>query len=209
MKSNRLRIAGIFGCAAFLLLATARINAAAPITQPTGVAQDRDDWQRAPDAYDDMHRRGYRDGIEGARRDFGNHRQPDVDNRDEYRHPDVPPQFWGAYREGFRRGYDVGLSHLMGAPDWRMRAPARPWDAPPDEFDALRRQGFQDGIEGARKDFDNHRRPDVNNRDEYRHPHLPPGQRDAYRDGFRRGYRAAVDHMMGGGRRDHDRDDRY
>ena len=34
----------------------------------------------------------------------------------------------------------------------------------------IQRQGFRDGIEGARKDSDNHRRPNVNNRDEYRHP---------------------------------------
>jgi hypothetical protein len=40
----------------------------------------------------------------------------------------------------------------------------------------------------------------VNNRDEYRHPHLPPGQREAYRDGFRRGYQAAMNHLMGGPR---------
>jgi hypothetical protein len=103
---------------------------------------------------------------------------------------------WGAYREGFRRGYDVGMSHLMGAPDWRARVQFRPWDAPPTEFDAFHRQGFQDGIEGARKDYDNHRQPNVNNRDEYRHPHVPSDQREAYRDGFRRGYRAAMDHLM-------------
>jgi hypothetical protein len=63
------------------------------------------------------------------------------------------------------------------------------------EYDAIRRQGYQDGIEGARKDYDNHRRPDVNNRDEYRHPHVPSDQQDAYRDGFRHGYQAAWDHM--------------
>jgi hypothetical protein len=103
---------------------------------------------------------------------------------------------WGAYREGFRRGYDRAMSHLVGTPDWRMRAPERPWDAAPNEFDEIHRQGFRDGIEGARKDFDNHRRPDVNNRDEYRHPHLPPGQREAYRDGFRRGYQAGMHHLM-------------
>jgi len=133
---------------------------------------------------------------------------PEELHRDEYRRPNVPPPMWAAYREGFRRGYDVGMSHLTGAGDWRMRAPERPWDAPPNEFDQLRRQGFQDGIEGARKDFDNHRRPDVQNRDEYRHPHLPPEQREAYRDGFRRGYRVGINHMIGGHDRDHDDHDR-
>ncbi len=73
------------------------------------------------------------------------------------------------------------------------------WDAPPQEFRDIQRQGFRDGIEGARRDFDNHRRPNVNNRDEYRHPHVPPSARQDYRDGFRRGYDVAMSHLMGGG----------
>lgn len=86
------------------------------------------------------------------------------------------------------------------------------WDAPPGELNEIQRRGFHDGIEGARRDFDNHRRPDVNNRDEYRHPHLPPEEREAYRDGFRRGYRMGVRHLWGDRYRDddhHDRDDRH
>lgn len=80
------------------------------------------------------------------------------------------------------------------------------WDVPPQELQEIQRQGFHDGIEGARKDFDNHRRPDVNNRDEYRHPHVPRDQRDAYRDGFRRGYEVGVSHLKGDHDHDHDRD---
>ena len=78
------------------------------------------------------------------------------------------------------------------------------WDTPPQELQEVQRQGFHDGIEGARKDFDNHRRPSVNNRDEYRHPSVPRGQRDAYREGFRRGYDVGVSHLKGD--HDHDRD---
>jgi hypothetical protein len=70
------------------------------------------------------------------------------------------------------------------------------WDTPPQEFREVQRQGYHDGIEGARKDYDNHRRPDVNNRDEYRHPHVAPSVQGDYRDGFRRGYETAMDHMM-------------
>ncbi len=73
----------------------------------------------------------------------------------------------------------------------------RGWDVPPQELNEIQRRGFHDGIEGARRDFGNHRRPDVENRDEYRHPHLPPEQREAYRDGFRRGYRMAAHHLWG------------
>jgi len=210
MNLNKLQFTALIGCAAFMLLSAPRIYAATPGPQPQGFGQDRDDWQRPPDAWNDVQRRGFHDGVEGARKDVENHRQPDVNNRDEYRHPDVPGELRKAYREGFRRGYNVAMSHIMNGPPMQppmqMRAPVRAWDAPPDEFDALRRQGFQDGIVGAHKDFDNHRRPDVENRDEYRHPNLPPEQREAYRDGFRRGYQVGMDHLMGV--RDHDDHDR-
>ena len=69
------------------------------------------------------------------------------------------------------------------------------WDAPPAEFRDVERQGFHDGIEGARQDFDHHRMPDVNNRKEYRHPHVDPAVREDYREGFRRGYEVAMHHM--------------
>jgi len=180
------------------------ISSAAPLSarafppgQGSGYWQERGDWDAPPREWNDIQRRGYHDGIEGARRDFENHRRPDVDNRDEYRHPDVPADMRGAYREGFRRGYDVAMSHMMGAPDWRLRASERPWDAPAEEWNEIERRGFHDGVEGARKDYDNHRRPDVNDREEYRNPHLPPDEREAYREGFRHGYERAVQHLWG------------
>ena len=71
----------------------------------------------------------------------------------------------------------------------------RDWEAPPAELDEVSRHGFHDGIEGARKDYDNHRRPDVNNRDEFRHPHVPERDREAYRHGFERGYQVGVEHI--------------
>jgi hypothetical protein len=74
------------------------------------------------------------------------------------------------------------------------------WDNVPPEFRAVQQRGFHDGIEGARKDFENHRRPDVNNRDEYRNPKfIPRPDRRDYREGFRRGYYVAVRHMYGPG----------
>ena len=78
----------------------------------------------------------------------------------------------------------------------------RGWDAPPREFVAAQQRGYRDGIDGARKDFQNHRPPNVNNRDEFRNPHFiaPPDRRD-YRMGFRRGYDVAVQHMYGRGPR--------
>jgi len=69
------------------------------------------------------------------------------------------------------------------------------WDTPPAEFSDVRRQGFHDGIEGARKDFDNHRPPNVENREEYRHPHVSRDLREDYREGFRAGYERAMSHL--------------
>lgn len=75
------------------------------------------------------------------------------------------------------------------------------WDTVPAEFRQAMHRGFEDGIRGARKDFENHRRADVNNRDEYRNPKfMRPEDRHEYREGFRRGYYVAVQHMYGPGR---------
>ena len=74
------------------------------------------------------------------------------------------------------------------------------WDAPPSEFTRdLERNAFRDGLNGAQHDFDNHRPPNVNNRDEFRNYRGP--ERRAYKAAFARGYRAWWDHSrMGGGR---------
>ena len=76
--------------------------------------------------------------------------------------------------------------------------PPQGWEAPPAQFIAAQQRGYHDGVEGARKDFDNHRPPNVNNRDEYRNPHfIAPPDRQDYRKGFREGYRVAVSHIYG------------
>ncbi|MDQ2833522.1 MAG: hypothetical protein M3Y50_07190 [Acidobacteriota bacterium] len=98
----------------------------------------------------------------------------------------------------------------QGPPPQYERGPSG-WDAAPEELRDVERQGFQDGIEGARHDVDNHRRPDVNNRDEYRHPHVPRYARDEYREGFQRGYQVAMEQMFNADRdrygdREHHRD---
>ena len=176
-------------------------------------AQNNSDWNAPPQDFNDVQRRGFRDGLEGARRDYGNHRQPNVDNRDEYRHPDVPRDEWRDYREGFQRGYERGMSYLTGGYNSPMQGPGpgqdfdrRDRDAQPGPGYDARRRGFEEGMEGAIKDFGNHRRPDPDNRDEFRHPPLPGELRDPFRDGFRRGYQVAMSELMNGGG---DRDDAY
>jgi hypothetical protein len=85
-----------------------------------------------------------------------------------------------------------------GAPLTAGYLQERGWDAPPPELDEASRHGYHDGLEGARKDYENHRRPDVNNRDEFRHPDVPGRDREAYRHGFERGYRRGVEHFYNG-----------
>jgi len=197
MNLNWLRFAGVAGCAAVLSLSALRLQASTPGTQQQGYYDQDRDWQRAPDAWNEVQRRGYQDGIEGARKDISNHRQPNVDNRDEFRHPEnVPPPMWDAYRDAFRRGYETGVSHLMGGSAAPMH-PARSWDAPPDWFNDAQRRGFQDGLAGAQKDVGNHRQPDVNNRWEYQKPDMPPNLWAPYREGFRRSYQIGMSHLMG------------
>ena len=77
---------------------------------------------------------------------------------------------------------------------------AQDWEQVPPEFRAAQQRGFHDGIEGAKRDFKNHRPPNVMNRDEYRNPHfISPPDREDYRMGFRRGYDVAVRHIYGPG----------
>ncbi len=73
----------------------------------------------------------------------------------------------------------------------------RGWDAPPGELRDIQRQGYLDGLQGAQRDYENHRIWNVNNRDEYRHPHVPGNVRGDYRNGFKKGYYAAVAHYQG------------
>lgn len=81
-------------------------------------AQPRGDWNTPPTEFNDIQRRGFRDGMIGAQRDFQNHRRPDPNNRDEFRRPNVPPRLRNAYRQGFQRGYARAVAHLQGRP-WR------------------------------------------------------------------------------------------
>jgi len=69
-------------------------------------------WDTVPGSYaSDVERRAYHEGLDGARKDRGNGRPPNVNNRDEYRRPDfpVPPQMYRAYRHAFRAGYMRGV----------------------------------------------------------------------------------------------------
>jgi len=70
------------------------------------------------------------------------------------------------------------------------------WDAPPQEFRDVQKQGFHDGIEAARRDIRSRRSANAEMHQEFRHPAVERGLRDDYRDGFRRGYNVAFAHSQ-------------
>jgi hypothetical protein len=88
-----------------------------PPGQGYGPPQQGGGWDAAPPEFRDYQLRGFQDGVQGARKDFENHRPPNVNNRDEFRNPGfIPRPFRHDYREGFKRGYSTGVRHLMGGP---------------------------------------------------------------------------------------------
>ena len=89
--------------------------------------------------------------------------------------PPPPPQ-----------GYGYGQGPGPGGPGG--------WDAPPSNFTRdVQRNAFHDGLDGARKDFENRRPPNVMNRDEYRNYRGP--ERRVYRQAFNAGYQAFWNHQ--------------
>lgn len=84
----------------------------------------------------------------------------------------------------------------------------RAWDQAPDDFRDAKRQGFHEGVEAARRDFERRRHKDADDHDVYKHPPVDRAFRDDFREGFRRGYEVAMRHMRDE-HHDHDRDDRY
>src|SRR6201998_2488949 len=69
------------------------------------------------------------------------------------------------------------------------------WDQPPADYRDAQQRGFHEGVEAARKDFDEHRHADADDHEMYKHPPVEGEARKDFRDGFRDGYRRAMDHM--------------
>ena len=115
MQRNTATIALALGLAA-MTLGPITAPAAAQGPPPPGYYQGggQEPWAGPPSNYQsDISRRGFHDGIEGARKDAQNHRPPNVNNRDEYRHPSVGGPARREYKQAFRQGYQVGVQHLM------------------------------------------------------------------------------------------------
>ncbi len=98
---------------------------------------------------------------------------------------------------GYGNGFAAGGSQYNNGYSQGPQGPGG-WDAPPSEFaQDVQRQGWRDGLDGARKDAENHRPPNVMNRDEFRN-YRGPGRR-LYRAAFQRGYNAFWAHQGGPG----------
>lgn len=69
------------------------------------------------------------------------------------------------------------------------------WDEPPSEYRDAARQGFHDGVEAARRDFETRSHKDADDHDRYRHPNVEREFVDDYRHAFREGYSRAMHHM--------------
>jgi len=201
----------VAGFAAAMLFSAPGAHAAVAAGTPQQGYYPNQPWAVPPSQMQAAEQRGFREGVRGAYKDAQNHRQPNVNNRDEYRDPNVPRGEVRPYREGFQRGYWTGVRHLMNyyngpnpyaqaqqyGPPQQGNYPNEAWATPNSEWQAVEQRGFRDGVRGARKDAENHRQPNVNNRDEYRHPDdVPRRDRRAYREGFQRGYWAGVQHLM-------------
>lgn len=81
------------------------------------------------------------------------------------------------------------------------------WDQPPSDYrEDAQRRGFHEGIEAARHDMQSGRHADADDHEMFRHPPVEEGARRAFREGFKEGYRRAVEHMRNDRDRDRDRD---
>lgn len=69
------------------------------------------------------------------------------------------------------------------------------WDEPPSEYRDAQRQGFHDGVEAARHDFETHSHKDADDHDRYRHPRVEREFHNDYRSAFKEGYSRAMHHM--------------
>ena len=99
---------------ALTLLASTGAAFAAPAMPlaPIGYFGQAPGWDVPPGEYREFQQRGFHDGIEGARRDFENHRPFTPENRDEYRHPSVPRNVYRDYRMAFREGYHRAVVNM-------------------------------------------------------------------------------------------------
>jgi hypothetical protein len=70
-------------------------------------------WMQPPPEFKETQRKGFHAGVQAAIKDYDKHRDPDLERHKEYVHPKVDRSFVPDYRDGFRRGYNDALKHLI------------------------------------------------------------------------------------------------
>ena len=156
----------------------------------------RNPGKRPPGEFNDIQRRGFHDGIEGARRDYGNHRRPDVNNREEYRNSNLPPDVRDVYREAFRRGYEMAASHLWGGAPQPPPPPPPPQAVQPprQDWDRWGMRGLDKAMPSAAAIAKAWKKPaamssptayqDPDDQPQFRNPPVPPPLADEYPRGI-------------------------
>lgn len=110
------KVLGICITGMLATLMTPLAMTAAPAIAPFGGGYVQDGWDVPPAEFDEMTRHGFRDGVNAARSDYKDHKQPDVNRHDTYRHPSVSARDKEPFRRGFLRGYQVATDHLWNRP---------------------------------------------------------------------------------------------
>jgi hypothetical protein len=100
------------GVLATFLMPVATMAAPTPYGAPAAAGYMQDGWDVPPAEFDEMTRHGFHDGVEAARSDYKDGKQPDVNRHETYRHPSVAERDREAFRRGFERGYRVATEHL-------------------------------------------------------------------------------------------------
>lgn len=70
-------------------------------------------WAQPPAEFKDVQRKGFHAGVQAAIKDYDKHKEPDLERHKEYVHPKVDRSFVPDYRDGFKRGYNDTLKHLI------------------------------------------------------------------------------------------------
>lgn len=70
-------------------------------------------WMQPPPEFREMQRQGFHEGVQAAVKDFDKHRDPDLERHKEYVRPKVDRSYVPDYRDGYRRGYNDAMKHLL------------------------------------------------------------------------------------------------
>jgi hypothetical protein len=89
--------------------------AAGPVIIPTIATAQEGQWEpmEPQGQWSDAWHHGFHEGVEAARRDMRENRRTDMDDHEQYRHPNVPRDMRRDFREGFARGYHMVMEHNM------------------------------------------------------------------------------------------------